>query len=111
MPGINEDTIERQELHCHACGKYVQFDLDTSVNGNYVLNCPNCGHEHCRVVNNGKISDVRWDQRNGNGTGNNLPTWYISSATVTYSTASSATTTSVNVYLYGATAGTGTGWY
>lgn len=56
--------IERQELYCHECGKYVQFNIDMSLNGNHVLNCPNCGHEHCRVVRNGKITDDRWDQRN-----------------------------------------------
>ena len=58
--------IERQELHCHACDKYVQFDLDLSLNGNHVLICPNCKHEHCRVVNDGKITGDRWDTRNGN---------------------------------------------
>src|ERR1700690_528754 len=57
--------IERQEIHCHNCDKYVQFTLDLSMNGNHVLKCPNCGHEHCRVVENGKITDTRWDQRNG----------------------------------------------
>jgi hypothetical protein len=57
--------VERQELHCHACQSYVQFDLDLSMNGNHVLNCPKCGHEHCRVVKDGKITDDRWDQRNG----------------------------------------------
>ena len=44
-----DKVIERQELQCHACGKYVQFDIDLSLNGNHVLNCPNCGHEHCFV--------------------------------------------------------------
>ena len=58
--------IERQELYCHDCDKYVQFDIDLSLNGNHVLNCPNCDHEHCRVVKNGKITDIRWDQRNKN---------------------------------------------
>jgi hypothetical protein len=57
--------IERQELHCHACQKYVQFDVDTEQSGNLVLECPNCGHEHCRVIEDGKITDQRWDQRNG----------------------------------------------
>ncbi len=57
--------IRRQELHCHACQKYVQFDLDLSMNGNHVLNCPNCRHEHCRVVKDGKITGERWGQRNG----------------------------------------------
>jgi hypothetical protein len=102
MPGINEDTLERQELHCHACGGYVQFSLDTSINGNHVLNCPNCGHEHCRVVRNGKISDERWDQRNGNG----LQYYQVISAT--YSATSTVATGSTNIYLMSAS--TGTGW-
>ena len=57
--------IERQELWCHDCENYVQFDLDLSVDGNHVLECPSCGHEHCRVVKNGRITDIRWDSRNG----------------------------------------------
>jgi hypothetical protein len=56
--------IERQELHCHNCSKYVQFNLDTDLDGKHVLKCPNCGHEHCRYVNKGVISDSRWDSRN-----------------------------------------------
>jgi len=55
----------RQELHCHACDHYVQFSMDLAKDGNHVLECPNCGHEHCRVVKDGKITDIRWDQRNG----------------------------------------------
>ncbi len=55
---------EKQELHCHNCSKYVQFELDLEMNGNHVLKCPNCGHEHCRVVTDGKITGDRWDQRN-----------------------------------------------
>jgi hypothetical protein len=57
-------AAERQELHCHECGNYVQFDMDLSVDGDYVLKCPVCGHEHCRVVKNGEITDERWDSRN-----------------------------------------------
>ncbi len=60
------EKIESQELYCHACGRYVQFRLDMSMNGAHVLNCPHCGHEHCRVVEDGKITDDRWDQRNEN---------------------------------------------
>ena len=57
--------IERQELQCHNCMMFVQFDLDLEMNGNHVLNCPNCNHEHCRVIKNGKITAARWDSRNG----------------------------------------------
>ncbi len=77
----------RQELYCHDCGRYVQFRLDLSLNGNHVLNCPNFGHEHCRVVRDGQITDVRWDTRNG-------MTWtavVTSSATVSVSASMSST--------------------
>jgi len=60
-----EERVTRQELHCHACDKYVQFDIDLSLDGNHVLECPECGHEHCRVVKNGVITGERWGQRNG----------------------------------------------
>lgn len=78
------ERLERQELHCHNCGRYVQFTLDVSMNGNHVLNCPNCDHEHCRVVKDGRITDIRWDQRNG-------PTIQVSQLTTTSSTSSTFT--------------------
>lgn len=78
----------RQELHCHNCDSWVQFILDTSIDGNHVLNCPNCNHEHCRVVTKGKITNLRWDQRNG-------PTIYASAVTITVS---STYTNLYNVY-------------
>ena len=73
--------IERQELYCHDCTQYVQFDVDLELDGNHVFNCPNCGHEHCRVVKNGRITDIRWDRRNG-------PTVYVPRVTITSSTTS-----------------------
>jgi uncharacterized protein YbaR (Trm112 family) len=57
--------LEKQEIYCHDCKNYVQFDIDTELNGNHVLTCPTCKHEHCRVVTDGIITDARWDQRNG----------------------------------------------
>jgi hypothetical protein len=78
--------VERQELHCHNCDRYVQFDIDTSLNGRHVLNCPNCGHEHCRIVNNGIISDERWDSRN-----DNIPNIMINTYTIMTTAASTYT--------------------
>lgn len=66
---------EKQELHCHACNQYVQFEINLALNGNHILPCPNCGHEHCRVVRNGRVTGERWDSRN--------LSYYISSATST----------------------------
>lgn len=71
------ERIERQELTCHNCNTVVQFDVDVSLNGNHVLNCPNCKHEHCRVVVDGVITDHRWDSRNHD--------FQISTYSITYS--------------------------
>ena len=92
---------ERQEIYCHECGKYVQFNIDTELIGNHVLECPNCGHEHCRVVERGgKITDVRWGQRNSQ-----LPTYQVSSYNIT----SSATST-YDTYTSYNSGGTSTGY-
>ena len=90
---------ERQELWCHNCDNYVQFDVDMELNGNHVLNCPNCGHEHCRVVKDGIITDDRWDQRNGNTfvvTGNITAT----ATSATYTIVSTGTTTGTSAMFY-----------
>jgi len=81
--------IERQELYCHDCGNYVQFNVDTSLDGNHVFNCPVCKHEHCRVVKDGKITGIRWDSRNGQ-------TISVSSNTITCTSTSTFTTYNMN---------------
>lgn len=88
---------ERQELYCHNCGNYVQFDIDMELDGNHILTCPVCGHEHCRVVKKGKITEDRWDSRN--------PTYSVNNSSITYSTTStwstySSTSTSINASNY-----------
>lgn len=86
--------IERQELYCHECRHYVQFDLDLSLDGNHVLRCPVCGHEHCRVVERGRITDIRWESRNG-------PTIAVATFSMTYSIQSTYTaSTASTVYTY-----------
>lgn len=97
----------RQEIHCHECGRWVQFVLDLSMNGNHVLNCPNCRHAHCRVVKDGRITDVRWDGRNGP----TVPVWTTTSSATQVYTASSMTYTvwggsSGTAYSFGGTRST-----
>ena len=90
---------ERQELYCHNCGKYVQFDIDTELEGNHVLKCPVCGHEHCRVVRGGKITEDRWDSRNQTYYVNPRNVSFTSTSTyTTYSSSSSATYSSSFLY-------------
>jgi hypothetical protein len=103
--------IERQELHCHDCDKYVQFDIDVELNGNHVLNCPNCGHEHCRVVNDGIITDQRWDSRNGNV----VATYYVSGTATCSAMSVDTTSTGSNTFTtdmwLNTTSATSTGYY
>lgn len=114
------ETLERQELYCHDCNQYVQFDVDVSLNGNHAINCPNCGHEHYRVVENGKITEIRWGSSN-NFIGNQQPTYTatnLSTSTAsTFDTYGSTTGTSYNAatsnatnyHLYQSWLNTGTG--
>ena len=99
-------SLEKQEIFCHECGNYVQFDIDVSLNGNHVLKCPSCGHEHCRVVKNGIITEDRWDSRN--------PTFNVSPNSITYTNLSTFTTfaqsnssTTVTNFLYNSWINTG----
>lgn len=61
---MNEPRLERTQIHCHECNKYLTVEFDVSLNGNHVVRCQ-CGHEHCRVIKDGTVTDIRWDQRNG----------------------------------------------
>jgi len=72
------ESKEAQELHCHACNRYVQFVIDLSMEGRHVLKCPNCGHEHYRIVQNGRITAERWGQDPAQ-----MQTYYIGGATST----------------------------
>ena len=56
---------EINEFYCHNCGGYIAVELDMGLNGNHVIDCPKCHHEHCRVIEGGKITADRWDNRNG----------------------------------------------
>lgn len=94
-----EERIEKQEIYCHNCNRYVQFPMDLSLNGNHVLLCPNCKHEHCRVVKDGVITGERWDQRNGD-------TYRISPRVITV-TNTSASSNSMSFSVWGSSATTG----
>ena len=52
-------------MHCHECSKGFVALLDYTIQGNHIVNCPHCGHEHCRVIEKGKITEDRWSSRHG----------------------------------------------
>lgn len=63
-PGIEGTGWVKTDMHCHACSKGFVAELDFDVDGNHVVLCPRCGHEHCRVIKQGKITSERWQGRN-----------------------------------------------
>lgn len=79
-----EEDREVVELYCHWCDGYVRFTLELLLDGNHVVDCPKCGHEHCRVVRNGRITGDRWDHRN--------PTYPVPRSLVNYCVTSASTT-------------------
>jgi len=58
--------MQLQELHCHECQQYVQFEIDDGLDGEHILNCPKCNHQHYRVVDKGVVTSTRWGSDNRN---------------------------------------------
>ena len=93
-----------QELYCHACDKYVQFETPDDIHARVSLACPNCGHMHYRVVRNGRITSDRWASGN-----RSLAVFQISYRQTSYSVASSSDSSSgvMRMRSYGTTASSG----
>jgi hypothetical protein len=51
-------------MYCHKCSKNFVAELDMLIDGNHIVECPRCGHEHCRTIKNGEITETRWGDRN-----------------------------------------------
>lgn len=60
---VKEGRVRTPSIHCHHCNKYFIASLDYSINGNHIIECPHCTHEHCRKIENGKVTGERWDSR------------------------------------------------
>ena len=53
--------IVRTEEKCSECSKLIVAKINFDVNGNYRIACPHCGHLHCRVIKDGKMTSDRFD--------------------------------------------------
>lgn len=53
----------RTDMNCTNCSKNFIAQLDFKMDGNHVVECPYCGHEHCRVIESGKVTGERWETR------------------------------------------------
>lgn len=60
---IQGTGIKRTDMNCSHCSGNFIGELDFSIDGNHIIECPLCGHEHCRVIIKGEITSERWDSR------------------------------------------------
>jgi hypothetical protein len=51
------------EFYCQGCFHYTYVWLSLNLNGNHLMNCPNCARKHYRVVRDGVITGDRHDDR------------------------------------------------
>lgn len=50
------------EFYCNECKHYIYIKINTGLEGNHIIHCPICDHEHFRVVVNGIITSDRHDK-------------------------------------------------
>ena len=57
---LAEPQVARTDMTCTECSKKFIAELDFRIDGNHVVECPHCGHDHFRLIENGKITEERW---------------------------------------------------
>lgn len=65
----------RTDMYCHECTKNFIAQLDMSIDGNHVVECPHCGHEHCRHIEAGVVTGDRWESRSQRVNVNHRSVW------------------------------------
>jgi len=58
------DNLVRTDMYCTNCSKNFVAELDFGIDGDHVVECPHCDHEHCRTITNGEVTGDRWSSRN-----------------------------------------------
>lgn len=85
--GIPLKDIVRTDLNCTQCSKSFVAQLDFSVDGNHIIECPYCLHEHCRTIKDGIVTGDRWDSRQQRVDVKGQSVWKSDSRPITTSTA------------------------
>lgn len=83
------DGPRRTDMNCTNCSKNFIAELDYSVDGNHVVECPYCGHEHCRVIHDGEVTGDRWESRENRVDVDARCVWKADSQPIATSTAAS----------------------
>ena len=55
--------VVRTEESCSNCHKLMIFTVNFDLNGDHVVVCPHCGHQHCRIIKDGVVTGDRWSSR------------------------------------------------
>jgi DNA-directed RNA polymerase subunit RPC12/RpoP len=63
---LHGEGVVTTDETCSNCSKIFRMRVDFNVNGNHVVQCPHCGHHHCRVIKDGVVTSDRWESRNRN---------------------------------------------
>ena len=63
MDQFKNKGVVRTDCTCTECSKLFIAALDYDIDGNHIVECPWCGHEHCRVIKGGRITQERWSSR------------------------------------------------
>lgn len=53
------------EFWCGECQHYIYVKLNTALDGNHIVVCPNCDHKHYRLVKCGVITSDRFTEGYG----------------------------------------------
>lgn len=88
------DNVMRSNVHCTNCRGEFVAELDLDLEGNHVIVCPLCQHEHYRVVRGGEVTEDRW---RSSGTTFYATTFTSTSITLTY-TSWDTTSTGASVF-------------
>ncbi len=62
-PGASGAGPVRTDVSCTECSRTFIALLDYAIDGNHIVECPHCSHEHCRVIEHGVITGERWSSR------------------------------------------------
>lgn len=60
------EGIVRTTTYCHDCSNNFIAIVDYSIDGNHEVICPHCGHQHCRTIKNGVVTEARWSSKDNN---------------------------------------------
>lgn len=85
---MKEPNLVRNDMNCTECGRNFIAQLDMSLDGNHVVQCPWCEHEHCRVIKGGIVTEDRFDHRQQRINVQKMCVWKSASAPIITSIAS-----------------------